>query len=67
VGEHRANQNAGRVRPVDEYRLAGYPLVLSTGKKLFSDRFASPDFTLTESRAVRSGGLVNTYRGAGSG
>jgi dihydrofolate reductase len=47
---------------VDEYRLAVYPLVLGTGKKLFSDGFAAVRLTLVETRALRSGVLVNTYR-----
>ena len=47
---------------VDEYRLAVYPLVLGTGKKLFSDGFTLARFTLAETRALRSGVLVNTYR-----
>jgi dihydrofolate reductase len=47
---------------VDEYRLAVYPLVLGTGKKLFSDGFALARLTLVETRALRSGVLVNTYR-----
>jgi dihydrofolate reductase len=47
---------------IDEYRLAAYPLVLGTGKKLFSEGFALARLTLVESRALRSGVLVNTYR-----
>ncbi len=47
---------------VDEYRLAVYPLVLGTGKKLFSDGFALARLTLVETRALKSGVLVNTYR-----
>lgn len=47
---------------IDEYRLAVYPLVLGTGKKLFSDGFAAARLTLVETRALRSGVLVNTYR-----
>jgi dihydrofolate reductase len=47
---------------VDEYRLAVYPLVLGTGKKLFPDGFAPARLTLAETRALRSGVLVNTYR-----
>ena len=46
---------------VDEYRLAVYPRVLGTGKKLFSDGFALARLTLVETRALRSGVLVNTY------
>jgi dihydrofolate reductase len=47
---------------VDEYRLAVYPLVLGTGKKLFSDGFALTRFAQVETRALKSGVLVNTYR-----
>ena len=47
---------------IDEYRLAVYPLVLGTGKKLFSDGFALARLTLLETRALRSGALVNIYR-----
>jgi hypothetical protein len=36
--------------------------VLGTGKKLFSDGFALAKLTLVETRALRSGVLVNTYR-----
>ena len=49
---------------VDEYRLAVYPLVLGTGKKLFSDGFALATLTLVESRALQSGVLINIYRRA---
>jgi dihydrofolate reductase len=47
---------------VDEYRLAVYPLVLGTGKKLFPDGFPLSRLELIESHALRSGVLVNTYR-----
>jgi dihydrofolate reductase len=49
---------------IDEYRLAVYPLVLGTGKKLFAGGFALARLTLVETRALRSGVLVNTYRRA---
>ena len=52
---------------VDGYRLAVYPLVLGTGKKLFSDGFALARLTLVETRALRSGVLVNTYRRSDAG
>jgi dihydrofolate reductase len=52
---------------VDEYRLVVYPLVLGTGKKLFSDGFALARLTLIESRALPSGVLVNTYRRSDAG
>jgi len=52
---------------IDEYRLAVYPLVLGTGKKLFSDGFALTRLTLVETRTLRSGVLVNTYRRSDAG
>ena len=47
---------------VDEYRLMVYPIVLGTGKKLFSDGFALTNLTLAESLPLASGVIVNTYR-----
>jgi dihydrofolate reductase len=47
---------------VDEYRLALYPLVLGTGKKLFADGFPLARLTLVETRALSSGVVINTYR-----
>lgn len=47
---------------IDEYRLAVYPIVLGTGKKLFSDGFPLSRFSLAETRALKSGVLINTYR-----
>jgi dihydrofolate reductase len=52
---------------VDEYRLAVYPIVLGTGKKLFSDGFAPARLTLAETRALKSGVLINTYRRSDAG
>jgi dihydrofolate reductase len=67
-GEIRVWGSTGLVRTlaandlIDEYRLAVYPLVLGTGKKLFSDGFALTRLTLAETRALKSGVLINTYR-----
>ena len=47
---------------VDEYRLVVYPLVLGTGKKLFSDGFALTKLSLAENRVLQSGVVVNIYR-----
>lgn len=47
---------------VDEYRLVLHPLVLGTGKKLFSDGFPLTRLALVETRALPSGVLVNAYR-----
>ncbi|TXN32700.1 dihydrofolate reductase family protein [Lacisediminihabitans profunda] len=49
---------------VDEYRLLVYPIVLGTGKRLFSDGFPLSTLALVETRALPSGILVNTYRRA---
>ena len=47
---------------VDEHRLVFYPIVLGTGKKLFSDGFPVSRLALVETRALASGVVVNTYR-----
>ncbi len=47
---------------IDEYRLMVYPIVLGTGKKLFSDGFPRFTFSLVENRALASGVAINTYR-----
>lgn len=47
---------------IDEYRLAVYPIILGRGKKLFSDGIKPNRFMLVESRALKSGVLINTYR-----
>jgi dihydrofolate reductase len=51
---------------IDEYRLAVYPIVLGSGKKLFSDGFASAKLTRADTRPLKSGVVVNTYRRAGT-
>jgi dihydrofolate reductase len=47
---------------IDEYRLVVYPIVLGTGKKLFSDGFPPSALELVENRALASGVVINTYR-----
>ena len=72
-GEIRVWGSTGLIRTlaahdlIDEYRLAVYPLVLGTGKKLFSDGFAPARLTLVETRALQSGVLTNTYRRSNAG
>lgn len=72
-GEIRVWGSTGLVRTlaehdlVDEYRLAVYPIVLGTGKRLFSDGFPLSRFTLAETRALKSGLVVNTYRRSDAG
>ena len=46
---------------VDEYRLAVYPLVLGTGKRLFSEGFSLENLALAGSRMLQSGVVVNEY------
>jgi dihydrofolate reductase len=50
---------------IDEYRLVVYPLILGSGKKLFSDGFPTSTLALADSRALASGLVVNTYRRTG--
>jgi dihydrofolate reductase len=47
---------------IDEYRLAVYPLVLGSGKKLFSDGFTTSELDLADNRPLASGVVVSTYR-----
>jgi dihydrofolate reductase len=47
---------------IDEYRLIVYPLVLGSGKKLFSDGFPLTKLRLVETRVLTSGVQVNIYR-----
>jgi dihydrofolate reductase len=49
---------------VDEYRLMIYPIVLGTGKKLFSDGFPTTTLKLADARTLKSGVQVNVYRRA---
>lgn len=52
---------------VDECRLVVYPIVLGSGKRMFSDGFALTRLTLADTRALRSGVLVNAYRRSRAG
>jgi dihydrofolate reductase len=49
---------------VDEYRLMVYPIVLGSGKKLFSEGYPTTTLTLMDSSVMPSGILINTYRRA---
>jgi dihydrofolate reductase len=52
---------------VDEYRLVIYPIVLGRGKRLFADDLPVRTLTLVESRPLRSGVVVSTYRRSDEG
>lgn len=49
---------------VDEYRLARYPLVLGTGKQLFPAGFPYSRLVTADTRVLRSGVVVTSYRRA---
>ncbi|WP_434619459.1 dihydrofolate reductase family protein [Arthrobacter sp. A5] len=52
---------------VDEYRLVVYPIVLGTGKRLFSDGFPLSRLALVDTRALSSGVVINIYRRSDAG
>ena len=52
---------------IDEYRLAVYPLVLGSGKKLFSNGFAAFESALVDNRHLASGVVLSTYRSSDDG
>ena len=47
---------------IDEYRLAVYPIVLGSGKKLFPAGFPTTTFELGESHPLASGVVLSNYR-----
>ncbi|MDR5701111.1 dihydrofolate reductase family protein [Agromyces aerolatus] len=47
---------------IDEYRLMVYPIVLGTGKRLFSEGFPLRRLALVDSRTLDGGVVVSTYR-----
>ena len=47
---------------IDEYRLAVYPIVLGSGKKLFPEGFTTTTFELGESHPLASGVVLSNYR-----
>jgi predicted outer membrane protein len=50
---------------VDEYRIAVFPVVVGTGKRLFENGVPPRGLALTDTRKSSTGVLVNTYRPAG--
>jgi dihydrofolate reductase len=50
---------------IDEYRLMMFPIVLGSGKRLFSEHHAALPLVLTASRVLDSGTLILTYQPAG--
>ncbi|HEY5249697.1 MAG TPA: dihydrofolate reductase family protein [Dermatophilaceae bacterium] len=50
---------------VDEYRLWVFPLVLGSGKRLFSDGTIASGLTLVDSKVSTTGVVIGTYEPAG--
>ncbi|MCX5386460.1 dihydrofolate reductase family protein [Streptomyces sp. NBC_00083] len=50
---------------IDEYRLMTFPVVLGTGRRLFTDGVPPTSFALTEARTTPGGVSVTTYRPTG--
>lgn len=50
---------------VDEYRLVHFPVVLGSGKRLFGSGTVPSALALVDTRATRTGVVVNTYRPSG--
>jgi dihydrofolate reductase len=50
----------------DEVVLFVYPVLLGSGKKLFSDNFDARELAFVSSKATATGVLMNTYRHVGS-
>ncbi|MFE7718911.1 dihydrofolate reductase family protein [Nocardia rhizosphaerihabitans] len=51
---------------IDTMNLLTFPVVLGTGKKLFTDTVRPTGFTLTESRTTSTGVLIASYRADGA-
>jgi dihydrofolate reductase len=49
---------------VDEYRLMVFPIVLGTGKRLFSDESGAPRFSLVDAKTSGAGVLLLRYQPA---
>jgi dihydrofolate reductase len=50
---------------VDQYRLFIFPLVIGSGKRLFSDGTSPAGLKLAESKVSTTGVLIGTYEPAG--
>lgn len=61
-GSTRLVKSLARHDLIDEYQHVIYPLVLGTGRELFSDGVPASGLALTDTRTLPAGALVNTYR-----
>src|SRR3989442_3983186 len=62
LGSGALLQSLARHNLVDEYILLIHPLVLGSGRRLFSDGGAPMALRLVDSKATTTGGLIATYR-----
>jgi dihydrofolate reductase len=64
LGSGQLVQSLMRADLVDEYLLTIHPLVLGTGRRLFSDGGAFAALTLVDSKTTTTGVVIATYRPA---
>jgi dihydrofolate reductase len=62
LGSGELVQSLMRANLVDEYVLLIHPLVLGTGRRLFSDGGASADLRLVETKTTTTGVVIATYQ-----
>jgi len=67
LGSGALLQTLMRHNLVDEYILLIHPLVLGSGRRLFTDGSAAATLRLVESKATTTGVLIATYRAATAG
>ena len=59
--QHLRRPQPDRRRPVDEYRLFVYPVVLGRGARLFETATSMPKLKLMDCRPFRSGVVLISY------
>ena len=62
LGSGELVQSLRRRNLVDEYVLLIHPLVLGTGRRLFSDRGSSADLRLVDTKTTTTGVVIATYQ-----
>jgi dihydrofolate reductase len=62
LGSGELVQSLMRANLVDEYVLLIHPLVLGTGRRLFSDGGASADLRLVDTKTTTTGVVIATYQ-----
>jgi dihydrofolate reductase len=62
LGSGELVQSLMRANLVDEYVLLIHPLVLGTGRRLFSDGGSSADLRLVDTKTTTTGVVIATYQ-----